>query len=100
MNIFGHSFVEFLKFLHCNNLNIFEYLNIYRQINSFCKYSLNFEATNVFGYSFVKEKLHLLHTVPYAVCRTVQALPGLLITMETRRGSPADPRPSTDLNSN
>ena len=37
-------------------------LNIYKQIYSFGKYLLDFEATNLFGYSSVKEKLPLLHT--------------------------------------
>ena len=39
---------------------IFEYSNNYRQLFSFGNYSKNFEATNIFGYSFVKEKLHLI----------------------------------------
>ena len=42
-------------------LNIFQYSNIYSPIYSFGKHLFNFEATNIFGFSFVKEKLHLLH---------------------------------------
>ena len=37
-------------------------LNIYRQIYYFGKYLLDFEATNIFGYSFVNKKLLWLHT--------------------------------------
>ena len=44
---------------------MFEYFNIYRQINSYIKYFIDLEATKIIGYSFVKEKCHPLQTDIY-----------------------------------
>ena len=55
-NMSGLSFNIFFEFLHCKFSIIVECFNIFTQLYSFIKYLLDFEATNLFGYSFIKEK--------------------------------------------
>ena len=65
-NVFGHSFIVFLEFLQRKYSNIFKKKNNlnHRQINSYSKFSWYFKDMNLFSYSFVKRKLHSLHTGP------------------------------------
>ena len=58
----SNKFGKFLEFKLCIKANIFKHSNIFGQIFLFRKYFLGFEVTNIFGYLFVREKLHSQHT--------------------------------------